>query len=96
MVFCFLLAEAEVVVLEVEVDVDVDEEEEEDVEDVNASMDTNSRPEVERFLFLEGAEATGNRSLDTTRNLARSLNTNSFFRYSFNLKTWLRDTINTS
>ena len=96
MVFCFLLAEAEVVVLEVEVVVDVDDDDEEEEEDVNASMDTNSRPEVERFLFLEGAEATGNRSLDTTRNLARSLNTNSFFRYSFNLKTWLRDTINTS
>ena len=93
MVFCFLLAEAEV---EEEEEEEEKEEEELEEEDVNASMDTNSRPDVERFLFLEGAEATGNRSLDNTRNLARSLNTNSFFRYSFNLKTWLRDTINTS
>ena len=93
MVFCFLLAEEEE---EVEEEEELEEEEEEEEEDVNASMDTNSRPDVERFLFLEGAEATGNRSLDNTRNLARSLNTNSFFRYSFNLKTWLRDTINTS
>jgi hypothetical protein len=92
-VFCFLLAEEEE---EVEEEEELEEEEEEEEEDVNASMDTNSRPDVERFLFLEGAEATGNRSLDNTRNLARSLNTNSFFRYSFNLKTWLRDTINTS
>ena len=92
MVFCFLLAEDEVEEEEEEEEEEVEEEE----EDVNASMDTNSRPDVERFLFLEGAEATGNRSLDNTRNLARSLNTNSFFRYSFNLKTWLRDTINTS
>ena len=92
MVFCFLLAEAEVEEEEEEEEEELEEEE----EDVNASMDTNSRPDVERFLFLEGAEATGNRSLDNTRNLARSLNTNSFFRYSFNLKTWLRDTINTS